>query len=355
MFLRILCAVILTFSCSISMAQVEEDVPLILREPSAEKTEKARNPQSRARVQSIIDHKTLKAVSHFNDWFIGEVIAAESQTPSVGIIGFLEVTGIENKQDGTFEITCELLRQSRVNLIQVGDSVYHLDLSTENVRYKGTTDLLVRDAGKSISSKYKPLYTQGVAVGETAHNLWEDEFLVTWFGQVNYGLKKWLTVSTIVPANFLGAVNAGAKMQVYESFSNVFAMGLSYANIPNQPKSTLNLNIHWDSVSSESVVSHTLLTVALVSFDSASDATAIKSFGTSSFQTGYEFILDNWDRILLGPSYNFEKKAVGGYLSYLKIWDSFHASCSLNATDVVSFKLSPVDGYYVLCDAYWRF
>lgn len=335
-------------------SSMDDEVPIVLREPAAAEGS-VLHPESRARLQTIIDNKTLKAISTFSDWYIGEVIALESQSPGIGVVGFVEVTGIENRQDGTYELTCELLRQSRLNFIQVGDQLMHLDLSSENKKYKGTTDLIVKEAGKNISSKYKPLFTQGVAVGETAQTLWEDEYMITWFGQVNYGLKKWLTVSTVVPADFLGAMNAAAKIQVYESHSNIFATGLTYAEIPNESRSTLNLNIHWDAISSESVISHTLLTIALFSFDDAESATAIKSLGTSSFQTGYEFILDNWDRVLIGPSYNFEKKAVGGYLTYLKIWDKFHLSFSLNATDVASFKFSPVDGYYLLFDAYWRF
>ncbi|MEK2645878.1 hypothetical protein [Bdellovibrio sp. BCCA] len=355
MTLRLFLSALLTLGSGFTWASsMDDEVPIIVREPAAEDA-RAIHPESRARVQSIIDNKTLKAISTFSDWYIGEIIALESQTPAAGIIGFVEVTGIENKQDGTYELTAELLRQSRLNFIQVGDQLMHLDLSSENEKYKGTTDLIVTQSGKNISSKYKPLFTQGVAVGETAQTLWQGEYMITWFGQVNYGLKKWLTVGTVVPADFLGAMNASAKMQVYESYSNVFAAGLTYAKIPNQTGSTLNLNVHWDSISSESVVSHTLLTVALFTFDEAQDATAIKSLGTSSFQTGYEFILDNWDRVLLGPSYNFEKKAVGGYLTYLKIWDKFHLSFSLNATDVASLKFSPVDGYYLLFDAYWRF
>lgn len=339
-------------------SSMEEEVPVVIRAPAAVVSADqmtSLHPESRARIQTIVDNKTLKAISNSRDWFIGEIIAIESQTPSTGIIGFVEVTGVDNRQDGTYEITCQLLRQSRQHFIQIGDLIMHLDLSSNNERYKGSTDLIVTQEAKSISSKYKPLFTQGVAVGDTAQTLWKDEFLVTWYGQLHYGLKEWLTVSTLVPANFLGAANAGVKAQMYESYSNVFAAGLNYAKIPNQTGSTLNLNLHWDSISSESVVSHTLLTIALFTFEDAQDTTAIKSLGTSSLQTGYEFILDNWDRVLLGPSYNFEKKTVGGYLTYLKIWDHFHLSFSLNATDVATLKFSPVDGYYLLFDAYWRF
>ncbi|ASD63410.1 hypothetical protein B9G79_07400 [Bdellovibrio bacteriovorus] len=350
--------VLVLTTCFVSfMAQasssMDEEVPIILREPAMEMPKPM--AEARGRIDSFIDNKTLRVITTASDWYIGEMVAIESQTPSVGIVGFVEVTGIENKQDGTYELICELQRQSRMNFIQIGDQVMHLDLSSENNRYKGTTDLIIKKGTKETSSKYKPLFTQGIAVGETAETLWEDEFLITWFGQVNYGWKEWLTVSSIIPADILGAYNATIKSRLYQSASNNFAGGLNFARIPNENRSTLNLNIYWDSISSESVVSHTLLSVALFSFEDAANTTAIKSLGTSSFQTGYEFILDNWDRVLLGPSYNFESKAVGGYLSYVKIWDQFHLSFSLNSTDITSLKYAPEDGYYLLFDAYWRF
>lgn len=332
---------------------MEEEIPIQLRQPAAVSA----SPYfgATARIHAIIDNKTLKASSTASDWYIGEIIAVESQTPGVGVIGFVEVTGIENKQDGTYELVCQLIRQSRMNFFQLGDQAMHLDLSSENPRYRGTTDLIIKKGSKDISSKYKPLFTQGVAVGETAETLWENEYLVTWFGQVNYGWKEWLTIGSVVPANFIGAQNATIKGRLHESPSNIVATGLSVARIPKDETTTVNLNIYWDSISSESVVSHTFLSLALLSFSDAEDATAIKSLGSSSLQSGYEFILGDWNRVLLGPSYNFEKKSVGGYLTYLKIWDKFHLSISVNATNIASLKFSPTDGYFLLFDAYWRF
>lgn len=335
-----------------ALASMDDEVPIILREPAGGGV---LLPETRARVEILLDNKTLKAVSTFNDWRLGEVVALESQTPGVGVVGFLEVQAIENKQDGTYEVTCELLRQSRMNFIQVGDQLLHLDLTSTNEKYTGTTDLIVKKSNHNISSKYKPLFTQGISVGETAQTLWENEYLLTWYGQVSYGWNDWLTVNTVVPLDFLGGPNAAAKARVFESFSNVVSAGLNFVKIPNETRSTLNFNLYWDSVSSESVIGHTLLSMALFSFDQAEDATAIKSLGTSSFQTGYEIILKNWDRVLLGPSYNFENKALGGYLTYLRIWDKFHLSFSLNATNIASLKYAPVDGYYLTFDAYWRF
>lgn len=342
-------------SASFANSAMDDEVPIVLREPAAAAVFENVPLGGTARIQAIIDNKTLRATSMANDWYIGEVIAVESQTAGIGIVGFVEVTGIENKQDGTYELTAELVRQSRMNFFQLGDQAFHLDLSSENTRYKGTTDLIIKKGSKDISSKYKPLFTQGLAVGETAETLWENEYMITWFGQVNYGWKEWLTVSSIIPANFVGAANASFKARVHESASNIAAVGVSATRIPKDETTSVNLNVYWDSISSESVVSHTFLSLNLLSFSDSEDTTAIKSLGSSSLQSGYEFIMADWNRVLLGPSYNFEKKSVGGYLTYVKIWDKFHLSLSVNATDITSLKLSATDGYFMLFDAYWRF
>ncbi|WP_413293486.1 hypothetical protein ACLSU7_00095 [Bdellovibrio sp. HCB185ZH] len=345
--------VVMARSMSNALA-MDEEVPIIMREPASEPAYYA-NQDASARIDHILDDKTIKATTSFNDWRVGETVAVESQKSGVGIIGFLEIIGVSNNEDGTYQVTAELLRQSRLHFIQLGDQIYHINLSSENNRYKGTTDLIVKRRGKNISAKYKPLFTQGVSVGETAETLWENEYVISWYGQINYGITDKLSVGTIIPGDIAGAYNGSGKYRVFSSDSNTFSVGANTAHVPKDGSNTLNFTVYWDSISSESVISHTMFTVAAMSFADAADVTAVKTLGTTSFQTGYEFIGDNWDRVLLGPSYNFETKALGGYLTYVKIWDRFHFSLSLNSTDVSSFKLSATDGYYVLFDAYWRF
>ncbi len=332
-------------------------VDVVIRGPAAEvqADDRDRLLEITGRIETIYDHKTFLANSLFAEWNVGEVVAVESQNPSIGVVAFVEVTSVEKKVNGTYAIKFELLRHSRTSFMQVGDSVFKLSLSTENPRYKGTTDLVIKKRSDHVSSRYKPLITQGVNIGDTAQTLWKNEFLLTWYGLMNFGVTDSLTLSSVLPLNFTGATNAQFKYKAFETDSNVLSAGFSYANVPSEKRSTLNLNLLWDGISSESQVSHTFITIALLSFEKADETTAIRSFGTSSFQSGYEFILNDWDRFLIGPNYNFEKKAVGGYVSYVKIWDKFHFSLSMNSTDITAFRLSTQDGYYFFFDAYWRF
>jgi len=331
----------------------DEETPIVLRGPSSEEAPVVQGEVS-ALIESFVDNKTFKARGNSGAFLVGEIVAVESKTKDMGVVAFVQISTVDKQPDDSYVMTCTLLRQSRTNLIQVGDKVFRLNLSSENNHYKGTTDLIIRKRNPEVSAKYKPLFTQGTSAGETAETLWQHEYLVTWYGLVAYGAFDWMTLETITPADFLKAPNFTAKFRAYSSDSNVLSTGFTLTKIPNEAETTLNVNLFWDSISTEKVIQHTYLTIALFSFQQAQDTTAVKSLGSSSLQTGYEYILDNWDRLLIGPNFNFEAKAVGGYISYVKIWDKFHFGLSLNSTNVTSLKSSPNNGYYLLFDAYWR-
>jgi hypothetical protein len=307
-------------------------------------------------IDRILDDRHLEFSADKKIFAVGEAMAVQSQNSNKNIIGFIRITEITEKLDGTLTVQCVLLRQSRVQMIRAGDWVVSVNFAHENDEYRGTSELLVHTRqNQFISAKYRPIFYQGVSAGETAQTLWENEYLVTFYGLTAYGVKDWLTLESILTADVVGAYNASIKGRIYDSLSNTISIGTNVAHVPNENKTTMNLSFFWDSFSSEKTVTHTLITLALFSFENANNATAIKSLGTSSLQSGYEFILDDWNRVLAGPSYNFDNKAVGGYITYLRIWDRFHLSGSFASTNIQSMKFSPVDGYYVTADAYWRF
>lgn len=319
------------------------------------------DPDQRAVIEAVVDESHLMAVSSSNDWIVGEILAVISKNAAVGAVGFVEVVSVSARLDenavgtGTFEVKLALQRQSRDHFIQIGDFVKRLDLSTENDDYIGTTDLLIRDSEMNISSKYRPLVYQGFVIGDTAQTLFKGEFLLNYFGNLYYGVTSNWTVGTLAPVNVLGQPNFNTRYKIYDSETTTISTGLSFVRISKDNQSSLNLNFYWDSTSSDAMIGHTFIGLGLVRWDQAGEAAALKYLTSSSFQTGYEVILDNWDRFLIGPSYNFEKKALGGYLSYVFIRDRFHFQISVNATDITHLRLDPTDGYYPFFDMFWRF
>lgn len=312
-------------------------------------------PDREAVIQSFVDENKLTASSDRGDWYTGEMLAVVSKNASLGTIAFVEVVNVTDFLEGKYEIKLKLQRQSRVYFIQLGDFVRRLDLSTENPDYVGSTQLLIRDSKINISSKYRPLVHQGFVIGDTAQTLYQTEFLINYFGNVYYGLNSNITIGTLAPVNAFGRPNANFRVKVFESEANTVAVGASFVRLSKENEASLNLNFYWDATSTDALISHTFLGLGLINWTNSKDAAALKYLSSSSFQTGYEMILDDWDRFLIGPSYNFEKKGLGGYLSYIWMLDRFHVQVSLNATDVTHLRLDPTDGYYGFFDMYWRF
>ncbi|AGH95224.1 hypothetical protein [Pseudobdellovibrio exovorus] len=311
--------------------------------------------ESQAVIEKVTDSDRLLATSQSEEWHVGETLVIVSQDLRRGVIGFVEVIGTRKIIDGLYEVRLGLLRQSRKVLIQPGDFARRLDLSSTNPDYIGTTDLLLRDKQMQVSAQYRPLVYQGLAIGDTAQTLFEDEFLINYLGDTYYGFKDWLTVGSFIPANFFGRPNANFRAKFYDSEATTLAAGVSFARLVKEDQGSVNLNFFWDSISSDALISHTFVGIGIVEWDGAEDAAALKYVTSSSFQTGYEVILNNWDRFLIGPNYNFAKKALGGYLSYVWTMEHFHFQLSVNSTDITSLRLDPSDGYYGFFDLYWRF
>lgn len=310
-------------------------------------------------IESIQDEQYLVATSSVSSWVTGEILPVISQNAKIGIFAYVELTQIRKIATQKYQLRLKLLRQSRRYLIQQGDYIKRLNLMTENPDYVGTTDLIVKKNELEVSSKYKALVYQGIFIGETAQSLLKDEILLNFLGNAYYGITDDIMVGSYLPLNILTGPNGSAKYRFYDSESTTIAGGLNYAEVKNvngdKNEATLNLNLFWDSVSSDTLISHVYLSLGLIKWEGSGDTTAIKTLGTSSFQTGYEIIMSNWDRFLIGPSYNFDKKTLGGYLSYIWIYDRFHAQISINTTNIVSLRVSPEDGYYGFFDLYWRF
>jgi hypothetical protein len=314
-----------------------------------------KNDWARAYIQSIDNSVNVTAISSYMEFNIGEILVVQSKDAQGLIIGFLQVTAIENQNSERSILKAKLIRHSKYAMIQLGDVLYRMDFGTFHQEYKGTTELMLKNNEIDSSASYKGLVFMGLSSGETAQTLKQGEFLVNIFGYLDYGYSSNLLFGTLVLADLFAAPNLHAKYKFYESESNIFSFGTGYLQSQEKPEGVVSATLYWDSVSSESVISHTNLTISLATFDRAKNLTAIKGAGTSSLQSGYEFVMDDWNRVLAGPSYNFENKSVGGYISYLWIWDHMHALFGIGTTDVSRMVYNLEEGYYLNFDLYWRF
>lgn len=260
-------------------------------------------------------------------------------------------------------VIAEPVSLSKSSLLTVGAIGKLIRLAQENEVMTAHTELMFKDhrglgnriSDKLVSSRYKPSVYQGITQGETAATLEQGEYMASVYGKVMYGLSSRWLVSTLVTAYLADVYNLEAKYKVWSSDTTFFSLGLGYAKFGRTEENYLNLNLFWDSFSNSKMVSHTYISVALASWKKALDISAVKGAGTSSIHSGYEFLMSNWDRVLIGPSYNFEKKAVGGFLNYVWVWDRLHIMAGLSTNDISKLRIAPEDGYLPGFELYWRF
>lgn len=324
--------------------------------PAARADWPAREPADEAsagltRITGFQDHRHVLFQTRDQKLKHGDTLAIRSRTSPTEFIGFVEVSGEVVDGKGSAMI----LHHSRRELVLPGDFLVALDLSMNQPLYQGRTGLLVRDGKAPTSARYRPLVVQGFSIGETAANLSRHEFLISLFGHISYGITDRVMIGTLAPGFLFESPNAQLKFRAFGDDSDTVALGLSAVKIPTSSATAVNLTVYWDSVTSEKMITHTLATFAVATIDKFEDTVAIKTAGTSSLQTGYELVMGDWNRLLFGPSYNFETKTIGGYLAYKAIWDHFHLSTSLSTVDVRELKLDPKTGYVLLLEAYWRF
>ncbi len=292
------------------------------------------------------DENTLFLRDWDASWNDHELILLKS--PEEAIVGLFEVGSARRK-----ELKLITIRQDRLPLFQ--DYFEKHDFLEETDKLPATTYLWRhRRLSRKANAFYKPLYSQGATIGDTAQTLFKSELYLSAVGTVAYGLHRSVTASVSLPAYALGSPNLRLKGRVYEGHQQTWSLGVSYAQSRNSSEKLVNIDILWDSVLSERLVAHSILSAAVVSFDEAKDIAALKSYGSSSIQTGYEYIFTDWSRLLMGPSYNVEQKAIGGYLGYLRIFNTFHLQFSITTTNIREIKLSAREGYLAFIDAYWR-
>jgi len=262
---------------------------------------------------------------------------------------------------GIFEPDTSNLRQLNLvyllgkRLIQNSDTLVVLKLDAEQEGLQGTTRLWkYKEFKKSISSQFKPLLTQGSIIGDTAQTLLKGESFISTVGSYAYGINNSFSVSTNLPGNAIGSPNLKIKARAFHGDFQTWSFGINMAQDRSSDEKLMNIDIMWDSVLSDTLTAHSIVSAAVISFDDAREVAALKSYGSSSIQSGYEYIMRDWGRLLVGPSYNIEQKAIGGYFSYVKIFDNTHVQLSLTSNNIRKLNFSAEEGYLAFIEAYWR-
>lgn len=236
--------------------------------------------------------------------------------------------------------------------ILLDDFVYPLEKEYIDI-YKVPGFLSLTMAGdRHLPAKYKELPYYGVFTSD-GHALDKKEWLVG-LVQVQYGLTHNLTIKSANALTIDGYVNLGAKYQVIRnqhaklSFNTLGGQSVTERDWIFQGGGTLTLPTN------SKYQTHFIFNLIFDQQEKkGSNTEDFNLFKDSEIRNIYEYITDSWDRILLGPTYNFTLQTVGGTLSYMWVWDSFHMSLGVGTRDFTELRFG-TEGYYPQFDLFWR-
>lgn len=278
------------------------------------------------------------------------------------VVGFAEALDVSRQSSlKSNQYLCKIIYHSSGRMIRVGDTLEPVDFTKQSDSVPGNGEALL-SGKRTYSSRYKPLVSQGL-IGDTAATLDRHEHMISILGHYSFGITDDFSISS-VPLSVIILPYLGAKYRAYNNdwmaLSVESTAMFHYSNWPISGRSFGigygTVSAYYDIKSNSKLISHSALTLSgsFNNYGGSTDSPTSAFEAQSSFRTGYEYILDNWDRFIFGPRANLEKKAVGGYLGYIFIWDSYHLSLNLNIDQVTHFKLG-LDGYIPYVYMFWRF
>lgn len=239
------------------------------------------------------------------------------------------------------------------NQILVGDPVEKL--TPDNLKLyhvPGHLSLILGDSEK-VPAKYKDLAYLGVFNSE-GHTLAKDEWLVS-LASVQYGLGDTFTLKAQQSLYLDGFANLGFKQRLMRNRFGHLTINSQLARQINRDDWASSLGIVLTLPSNEKFQSHLIINAKLEDIDESNpEVSKLNLFPDSDVRTIYEYITDDWDRFLFGPSFNFDTRTVGGTVSQMWIWDTFHFNLGIGTKDVSELEFKS-NGYYVLFDFFWRF
>ena len=294
-----------------------------------------------ANVAKVLDRQNLALEGDIENWQIADPLVAYNQEGKA--IAYLRVRVVQ-ASGATAEIVSWLAREQ----ILVGDKVLPFFVNRKN-EVDGHTILLQRNGSKKIWARYKPLlFTGSETLSETAATLGRGEHQISVLTTYSFGITDRLSIGTVAIANFLRVYNMKVKYNCYSSEHLIVSAAYQYNYLKSTHTNTLTLYV--DSPNDNRLVSHLNVSLTSSNLGKWKDT----SYGLfkvySMIEESSEYILKNWDRITVGPQYFIDSHKVGGFFSYVFVWEHLHLSLGINSRNLFAVKAIRPSGF-----VYWRF
>lgn len=249
-------------------------------------------------------------------------------------------------------ITARLLLHERNRLVREGDAAEALSLDGSNNDFPGRVDLL-QSGNRRFSSRYKHMAYYGPLHGDGG-TLDRGEILIDPLYMLQYGLTDRITLKTAHTGYLLGVANAGAKVEAFRDDTLIFTPSLEGIYYTKTESFAGSARMHFTFLTNTRFMNHFSGTVL---FDPASrlrEKAGIGNVVSTQLEAMTEAVLDDWNRVIFGPIYNFELKTVGGFASYFWVANRIHVGGGVRTQDFSKLRLRPEDAYSPTFTIFWR-
>jgi hypothetical protein len=238
-------------------------------------------------------------------------------------------------------------------MVMVKDLVYPVDyhlMKDKNI--PGFASLSLQ-GDNDIPARFKELANFGVFTSE-GHTLDAQEFLVSPF-QLQYGMTNDFGVKMVSALWLDGYANLGLKYRVLRNKHAKITMNTLGAYKVQSNDYIWQLGGVISLPQNAKFINHSMVNITLdPQFTNAHATKDLGLFNNSDIRNITEYITDDWNRILYGPTYNVELQTLGGTASYMWLWSTFHMSLGMATQDFTNLNFG-TRGYYYVYDFFWRF
>ena len=270
----------------------------------------------------------------------------------------IQVTSMEAWQPGLFRGRAKISATRPNRVLKPGLSAKKVDWRNGTVLPEGSNYLLQKN--RRTTARVAPLIKLPYTVGETAQTLHRGEYLISISSDYHYGLFEELKLTSNVLANLAGIYNFSAKARIFDNEDFTASFATSYIHWDNNSTrglSTLVFNGYLDICSNGRFISHTSLrgVKSMLRSGSKAEKTDDDYLYTTAVRAGSQVVLESWNRLTFGPTYDFSTKSIGGFFGWIFIWDHLHVVISVETRSITRLKLYDEIGYKPGIEAYWRF
>lgn len=238
-------------------------------------------------------------------------------------------------------------------MIMVKDLVYPVDYQIMKDKNIPGFSSLSLQGDNDIPARFKELAYFGVFTSE-GHTLDAQEFLVSPF-QLQYGMTNDLGVKMVSALWLDGYANLGLKYRAIRNKHVKITMNTLGAYKVQSNDYIWQVGGVISLPQNAKFINHSMVNITLdPQFSNAHATKDLGLFTNSDIRNITEYITDDWNRIIYGPTYNVELQTLGGTASYMWLWSTFHMSLGMATQDFTNLNFS-TNGYYYVYDFFWRF